>query len=86
MEIWVSPLMNEKRWNYYAHFEEYRFLEKFPLPIALFLCPFIFADCNHLCRSTGSITSSAQVTNEYDCSFRYKVPNWNCIPTTTTKL
>ena len=69
-----------------AHIKQYRFLEKFPLPIALYLRPFIFTDCNHLCRSTGWLDSPGQVTNGYDCSRRYKAHNWTCIPTTTTKL
>ncbi|CAH3190537.1 unnamed protein product [Porites evermanni] len=43
-------------------------------------------DCNHWCRSTGSITSSGQVTNEHDCSKSNITHNWNCIPTTTTEL
>ncbi|CAH3177130.1 unnamed protein product [Porites evermanni] len=42
-------------------------------------------DCNHWCRSTGSI-SYGQVTNEHDCSKSNITHNWNCIPTTTTKL
>ncbi|CAH3192318.1 unnamed protein product [Porites evermanni] len=42
-------------------------------------------DCNHWCRSTGLI-SYGQVTNEHDCSESNITHNWNCIPTTTTKL
>ncbi|CAH3193525.1 unnamed protein product, partial [Porites evermanni] len=43
-------------------------------------------DCNHWCRSRGSITSCGQVTNEHDCSKSNITHNWKCIPTTTTKL
>ncbi|CAH3167427.1 unnamed protein product [Porites evermanni] len=42
-------------------------------------------DCNHWCRSTGSITYG-QVTNEHNCSESNITHDWNCIPTTTTKL
>ena len=45
-----------------------------------------FADCKHLCGSKGSITSSGQVTNEHDCRKGIITHNWNCIPTTATKL
>ena len=63
-----------------------RFLQKIPPTKCLILAFIHFADCNHWCRSKGSITSSGQVTNEHDCSNSNITHNWKCIPTTTTKL
>ena len=63
---------------------QYRFLEKSPHQLP-YSCGIHFTDCNHWCRSTGSI-SYGQVTNEHDCSESNITHNWNCIPTTTTKL
>ena len=37
-------------------------------------------------RSGISSTSSGQVTNEHDCRKGNITHNWNCIPTTATKL
>ena len=59
---------------------------KIPPTKCLILAFIHFADCNHWCRSKGSITSSGQVTNEHDCSNSNITHNWKCIPTTTTKL
>ena len=49
-------------------------------------CAIDFVDCNHWCRSNGSITSSGQVANKHNCSESNITHNWNCIPTTTTEL
>ena len=49
-------------------------------------CAIDFADCNHWCRSEGSITSSGQVTNKHNCRESNITHNWKCIPTTTTEL
>ena len=60
----------------------------------LILASIHFADCNHLCRSTGSITWTYgrfrgfyfRFTNKHYCSKSNITRNWNCIPTTTTDL
>ena len=63
----------------------YRFLKNSPTNCLIHASNH-FADCKHLCRSKGSITSSGQVINEHDCRKGNITHNWNCIPTTATKL